>query len=173
MDNIANEYFDWMCELVCDINDPLYSQHISLLNALHEREFTYILDMDYNRAMDGMDLRYRFAYEKNYDYRIVAKYLDIGPCSILEMMLAVAFHCENTMEDPELGNRLSYWFWEMVKSLGLYYSLSNIDEKLNRFLNREYFSNGEGGLFTIENCKYDLRTIEIWKQMCWYLNTFE
>ena len=40
-----------------------------------------------------------------------------------------------------------------------------------RFLNREYSSNGEGGLFVINNCKYDLREVEIWYQMCWYLDT--
>ena len=42
---------------------------------------------------------------------------------------------------------------------------------INRFLNREYESNGKGGLFTINNCDEDLRNVEIWYQLCWYLDS--
>lgn len=39
-----------------------------------------------------------------------------------------------------------------------------------RFLNRKYERNGKGGLFTIKRPDLDLRTVEIWYQMSWYLN---
>ena len=45
-----------------------------------------------------------------------------------------------------------------------------VDEKIERFLKREYKSNGDGGLFTVKKCKCDLRKVEIWYQMCWYLD---
>ena len=44
------------------------------------------------------------------------------------------------------------------------------NEVIGRFLNRQYERNGEGGLFTVEHCNRDLRTVEIWYQMCWYLD---
>jgi hypothetical protein len=149
---------------------------MKLLSYLHEREFNYILDMDGNRAEDGMDLRYRFAYENAYDYSMVATYLDDRPCSILEMMVALAFRCEeHIMDDPDIGNRTGQWFWGMIENLGLGHMYDSefdnhyVDTVLDRFLNRQYKRNGEGGLFTIENCRRDLRDIEIWYQMSWYL----
>ena len=36
---------------------------------------------------------------------------------------------------------------------------------------REYAPDGRGGLFTIRNCEEDLRKVEIWYQLCWYLDT--
>ena len=42
---------------------------------------------------------------------------------------------------------------------------------VNRFLNREYEPNGKGGLFKVRNCDYDLRDIEIWIQLLWYLDS--
>jgi hypothetical protein len=64
----------------------------------------------------------------------------------------------------------------MISNLGLS-SLNDtrfdsryLNRVVTRFLNREYERNGEGGLFTVKNCKYDLRTVEIWYQMCWYLD---
>ena len=51
----------------------------------------------------------------------------------------------------------------------------NFDESYTRkviysFLNHEYEKNGRGGLFTIPNCQYDMRTVEIWTQFMWYLS---
>ena len=45
------------------------------------------------------------------------------------------------------------------------------DDVIFRFMDRKYKRNGEGGLFTIEHCKYDLRSVEIWWQMNWYLDS--
>ena len=38
-------------------------------------------------------------------------------------------------------------------------------------MNREYDSDGKGGLFTVKQSKYDMRTVEIWWQMNWYLDS--
>ena len=64
----------------------------------------------------------------------------------------------------------------MVVSLGLgamhdaNYDPEYVDSVIDRFLDREYESNGEGGLFTVKHTNRDLRTVEIWCQMCWYLD---
>ena len=46
-----------------------------------------------------------------------------------------------------------------------------VDDVIARFLNREYEPDGKGGLFTIKNCNHDLRTVEIWRQLSWYLGS--
>lgn len=100
---LNNEYFEWMCQLVCN---ERYSRRLSyqkLLRHLHNIDFQYMLPMDGNRAEDGIDLRYRFGYEKEYEGPMIASYLDNRPCSVLEMLIALAFRCEEHMA-KELGD---------------------------------------------------------------------
>lgn len=132
---------------------------------------------DRNRAEDGVSLRYRFAAYYNIDEMDAMNALD-EPCSILEMMIALAIRCEeNIMDDPHVGNRTSQWFWGMIVSLGLgsmtdiRFDRSAVDIIIGRFLEREYEPNGKGGLFTIRHCERDLRDVEIWYQLCWYLDS--
>lgn len=174
-DEILNEYFEWLYRLVCG---DRYSNAISykkLLAYLHRTEFTYLLSKDKNRAADGVDLRYRFSKERYHGH--VPSCLD-EPCSILEMMVALAIRCEETiMDDPKIGDRTSQWFWGMVTNMGLGYMSDNrfdehvAKEIIDRFLNRDYSQNGRGGLFTVRNCEYDLTNIEIWTQMLWFLDS--
>ena len=175
-DFIEKEYFEWICSQICFRKRMAMSYH-KLLSYLHLHEFTYILGMDSNRAEDGIELRYRFGYSRNYPEVMIANYLDNKPCSVLEMMVALAIRCEEHITG-DLSEDIfpSKWFWGMVKNLGLI-SMTNdkfdpvqTDRILDIFLNRNYKKNGEGGLFSIRNCRNDLRTVEIWYQMCWYLD---
>lgn len=173
-DEIANEYFDWLFNVVCGRR---YSKQVSfrkLLMHLHNTEFIYSIPRDENRAEDGIDLRYRFSTFKGYN---AFEYLD-GPCSVLEMMIALSIRCEeNIMDDPNKGDRTGYWFWGMITNLGLgsmtddRYDRNLTDDILARFLNREYDPDGKGGLFRIRNCNQDMRGAEIWFQLCWYLDS--
>ncbi len=173
---LNNKYFEWMYQLVCDNQRLSYRK---LLSYLHNVEFIYIIEMDGNRAKDGIDLRYRFGYEQGYDNQTISTLLDNRPCSILEMLIALAIRCEeHIMDDPDIGNRTGQWFWNMIINLGLdsmhdsMFDENYVENVVSRFLDRKYKWNGEGGLFTIEHCKRDLRTVEIWYQMCWYLDEF-
>lgn len=130
---------------------------------------------DENRAEDGIALRRRFACFLGYDD--LSDYLD-GPCSILEMMAALAIRCEeNIMDDTSFGDRTGQWFWGMISSLRLgamdddHFNKAYVRAVVERFLDRNYEPNGRGGLFTIRNCDYDLRDAEIWHQLCWYLDS--
>ncbi len=174
---LSDEYFEWMYHLVCDDGYSKKLSYRKLLEFLNEVEFYYILPMDGNREEDGINLRYRFGYEMGYDDPLIATYLDNRPCSVLEMMVALSLRCEeNIMDDPDLGDRIGQWFWGMVVSLGLggmhddRFDPLKASHILHRFLERNYEADGEGGLFTIPGCKHDLRQVEIWYQMCWYLN---
>ncbi len=173
-DELSKEYFEWIYQLVCDDKRLSYRK---LLNHLHNIEFVYFIGMDGNRAEDGIDLRYRFGYERDYEYPMIAAYLDRNSCSVLEMITALAIRCEeHIMDDPDIGDRTGQWFWYMIKNLGLYsmsdnrFNADQVNSVISRFLNRQYGKNGKGGLFTVEKTERDLREVEIWYQMCWYLD---
>lgn len=172
---LNNEYLDWMLQLIGCFKGL---SHRKLLTRLHEIDFYYTIGMDGNRAEDGINLRYRFGYELNYADPMIAAYLDNRDCSVLEMLIALAIRCEeHIMGDPDIGDRTGLWFWTMIENLGLdsmtdvSFNIKYIDNVVQRFLDRKYDSNGEGGLFTVRNYNRDLRDVEIWYQMCWYLSS--
>lgn len=80
------------------------------------------------------------------------------------------------MDNPQIGDRTGQWFWGMIVSLGLgnmddsRFDKAFVSQVLETFINREYSPEGVGGLFTIRYCEQDLRDVEIWYQMCWYLD---
>lgn len=175
--DISSRYFKWLCGIVCDERYLKECSYNKLFALLHSIDFEVLIGMDQNRAEYGIDLRYRFGDECGFIQPMIASFLDIVPCSVFEMMVALSIDCENILGDLEKNNGPSKWFWMMINNLGLSgMDDENFNEKeakqiIFRFLNRDYLSNGKGGLFVIDNCKYDLRRVEIWKQMCLYLDT--
>ena len=166
-------YFEWMYNIVCGDRFPKSISYRKLLKHLHDTEFIFFISRDANRAEDGVNLRYRFAYETGYPEVFLG-----GPCSVLEMIIALAIRIEETiMDDPVVGNRTGQWVWGMINNLELghmddaRYNGSYVEDILIRFLNRYYEPDGRGGLFTIKNCRDDLRDVELWYQACWYLDT--
>ena len=171
--NLQDEYFEWMYRIVSDGRFAKENSYRKLLTYLHTREFTWIIPKDANRAEDGKDLRWRFAYENHIH---IYDELD-GPCSVLEMILALAIRCEESiMDDPEVGDRTGQWFWKMITNLGLgsmtdrLFDRSYVESRVTHFLNRDFAPDGHGGLFVIRNCEHDLRDVEIWICMLWYLD---
>ena len=168
---METRYFNWMYN---QLVSPKGKSYKKLLKHLHSIEFKYIIPMDENRAKDGINLRYRFLYDKGLDSNLMNY---SKPCTVLEMLLALAMRCEESLSDWEAGDRTKQWFWEMLNNLNLglmtdsVYDENYIDEVIFTFMNRQYQPDGVGNIFIIPYCKYDLRTIEIWYQMCWYLDT--
>lgn len=174
---IKQDYFEWMFDLVCKGRFSQNNSYRELLSYLHSVEFTYHLASDSDRASDGIYLRHRFA-SLNDNYRFVMNQIDDGPCTVLEMMIALAMRCEEAiMDNPKFGNRTGQWFWKMVTTLGLGHMIDSrfdeqyVEETIDTFLARRYSQNGQGGLFMIRDCDYDLRRIDIWTQAMWFLDT--
>lgn len=163
-----------------DISIDIYTK---LLTKLFQTPFRYSVPRDRNRVEDGIDLRWRYAClitdsDRERTDIVRELYLPHNSCNILELMVALAIRCEETiMDDPSYGNRTRQWFWNMVRSLGLSgmvdktFDEDYVDMVLDRFMDRKYDQDGKGGLFTIRNCEYNLRTAEIWYQLCWYLDS--
>ena len=159
-------YFDWLCRKVDAGPDTHYRDRHSLLYFLFTKEYSWTLMMDENRAMDGLALRCAYDYHSP------------KPVSCLEVMVALALRMENDiMDDPAYGDRTSQWFCEMLVSLENLYSMTDnrFDDEyacviLDRWMDNAYEPNGYGGLFTLSDCHKDVRTMEIWYQMQWYLH---
>lgn len=174
-DDVINDYFEWLCSLVRREKNSGGISYQKLLSYLHSTKFTYSIKMDKNRASDGINMRYRYGlYLGLHDAPDALK----GPCSVFEMMVALAVRCEESiMDNPDYGDRTSQWFWLMITNLGLGSMRDDIFDKkyvkdvVNRFLHRDYEPDGHGGLFVVRNCDQDLRDLEIFTQMCFYLDT--
>ena len=173
--SLRERYFNWMYKKVVPVD--VSGSYRMLLKRLDETDFFYILQMDKNREEDGLDLRYRFGHEEGISTIDIINHLDTTDCSVLEMMVALAIRCEeDIMDDPEIGDRTSRWFFEMIYNLGLSdmtdenYDEDYVDSRIYIFLHRQYDPDGNGGLFHLTNCPDDLREVQIWYQMNWYLN---
>lgn len=178
-EQIITEYYQYLYQIVCSGSENIPSKWRwdQLISHLFQVPFRYgYIAMDGNRMEDGIRLRDRFGDEFHYGQNELSL-LDVHECSVLEVMIALAFRMEEeTMASTEFGDRTNQWFWSMIVSLGLSgmtddrYDPEYVDEVLERFLDREYCPDGRGSLFTVPGTKKDFRNIEIWYQMCEYLN---
>ena len=148
-----------------------------LLGILHGTPFRSVLERDQNRAMDGRALRYRFGCENDIPGDFIADAMDDIPCSVLEMMAALCLRAsEQIIYDGDIQSGTERLFRDMLSSLGLAeqtddrFSAGRSAEVLERFQERGYSPDGRGGLFTVSRPGVDMCDIEIWYQMCFYLD---
>jgi hypothetical protein len=177
--DIQLQYIEWLSSLVLPDRET-FKQYKKLMTALYSTEFKWIMDLDEDRYSDGYDLRYRFTSENNLSaYEVDELLCGHSYCSVLEMMVALTIRMEDDIVggDPRFGNRACLWFQTMLTSLHIIHMVNNsfdlieFKHRMDIFLNREYAYNGDGGLFTINNPREDMRKVYIWYQMNWYLNT--
>lgn len=174
-ERVKSDYFNWMCDVVCGNSFREPFTYNRLLAFLHDVEFTYFVPYDENRAAEGIALRYRYCLLHDCED---LEWCLTGPCSVLEMMVALAIRCEESiMDDPEIGDRTGQWFWGMITNMGIgamhdaNYDEALVSDVVARFLDRDYEPDGRGGLFRVRNWHRDMRTAEIWHQLMAYINT--
>jgi hypothetical protein len=168
---LNKEYFDWLCSYVGG------RSRRKLLQFLYRTPFVYTVPLDGNRYEEGVNLRYQFGDEKHIHYRYVTGWLDNRDCSVLEMMVALSLRIETHITgDPDYGDRTSFWFNEMLKSMHLdtmvdsFFNEEEAEERVSCMLQRRYLRNGDGGLFTLKRTRKDLRHVEIWYQAMWFID---
>lgn len=174
LNDIPRLYFCWLSALIFGDKRHSYSR---LLDILHNTPFRYVLDMDKNREMDGIALRYRFGHENDISGDVVSAAIGDAPCSILEMMVALCIRCgEQIIDDIDIQPLMERMFMDMLRSLGLEeqtdicFDPAYCADILGRFLDRRYLQDGRGALFVISRPGVDMRTVDIWYQMCFYLD---
>lgn len=166
---ILNDYFDWLYFMV----NPRGGQFRKLLTMLHSMEFRYFVDYDENRASDGVNLRWYYVDDGGHDGILKWK----EPCTVLEMIISLAMHMDKIVGDSDGEFNLVHWFWLMIDNLDLAWMTDDKYEKayvygrVAMFLDRQYEPDGEGNIIHIPGCRDDLRDVEIWWQMCWYLDS--
>ncbi len=164
---MPDAYYRWLIGLIGD--GYIERNYQKLLWKLYTTEFFYELSFDENRAADGLFLR------KTYT-RNTTKPARDGPCSVLEMMIALAQDAEDDiMHDPDYGDRTGRWFWLMLENLSLdiyddyYYFEGRVNIILDTFMHHKYAENGtSGGMFPVQKCCRDMRKTDLW----WQLNAY-
>lgn len=172
-------YFVWLYSQVGSVTIRNRSKtYWKLLRFLHQKEFTWSIEKDENRAQDGKNLRMEFLRESGnvkepalvIEEAEQSGWLLMG-CSMLELMVSLAWKMEF-----EGDGALAGWFWEMLQNLGLTEcSDANPPEEeivnhiLDKVINRDYAANGAGGLFPLKDPQQDQRDVELWYQLNAYL----
>lgn len=169
---IKDEYFKWLSDKVCLEPEKYYC----LLHKLHETEFYAKISRDWNRSDDGVSLRCKFGYEYNIDDHELNYWMEDEPCSLLEMMVALCIKCETQiMNDERYGDRTHIWFMCILNSLHLdkmtndIYDNEFVEYMIDKCLERNYDKDGTGAIFK-SSSRCNLESVEIWYQMCWYMN---
>jgi len=176
-EEIKADYFSWLCDFIIFDGIDFRYNYSNLLNKLYDFDFLIKMTRDGNRESDGVELRYNYGTDFDIRQPIIASYLDNRCSSMLEMMIALAIKCEGMMLNPNEDYATGKWFWIMIDNLGLtQYNDDNfneleVEEILWRFIDRKYDPDGKGGLFHLHS-KVDLRGIEIWTQMLWFVNEY-
>lgn len=172
--NVVGSYWSWLASYTVD--DHHVDGYSSILGLLFDTEFYALTVGDEARIQDGIDLRDQFCKENRVDLELINA--QVGPCSVLEMMLGLSIRIENDIAcDPRNNNyNPQFWFWLMMRNLGLedmdddFFRLDEAEYILQVFLNRHQESNGRGGLFISLDGRSRFDKKDIWQQLCHYLN---
>lgn len=175
--NLMNAYYDWLLSLIHAGEEP-FRDYSLLLGQLYSIEFRWSIPLDENRAFGGKNLRKRF-FEDVCDENGYVEFLYFErPCSVLEMMIGLAVDAqEKFMSDDSEEDRTYKWFWDMVFNMDLamcydyQYSREYVDQVVRICMDRKYKKSGSGGgMFRTTSRKIDMRKVDYWFQMCYWLN---
>lgn len=170
---IKNAYFAWLVQRI-QADDI----HWCLLRRLHQKDYIWLesVPLDENREKDGRALRVEFAEDSEWSLADVLGALE-GPCSVLEMLVAMAARIESDiLYNAEYGDRTGQWFWMILKNAHLdmsdtdYYQIY-VDQIINSIQARYYNANSEGSFFPVKNTYgKDWRKTDLWMQMQIYVD---
>lgn len=167
---LEEHYFSWLYSLVGTVVEKNRElTHWELLKLMYTTEFTWLLELDEDRAVDGIALRFEFQDLAKLDIADEA-WLTLG-CSVLEAMVGISRRLST-----EAGGESFEWFWQLVENLDLskytdatVLPVDDIDQILEEVVWRTYQSNGTGGFFPLNHATCDQRFVDIGEQMNFYL----
>lgn len=174
-EEIINMYISWLYDQVFPVKRKK-EEYWYLFVKLFNITFYWSVPNDDNRGYDGLQLRSDWSLA-NFGF-ITTDWID-KECTVLEMLVALAFRMEDVLENPDRPSRVRDWFILLISNLGLKectdenYSPTNellIEKNIDKMLSRKYDREGNGGLFPIDTSVQDQRKVEIWYQMMKYIN---
>lgn len=127
---LETDYLYWLYRIVRATPGDSFEEYQKLLYRLQQTPYTPLNPFDANRAEDGIELRKYFEQYGDEFFRIPSaefhtnahefydRYSD-APCSMLEMMIALARKIDETMLPKFRCNRTFIWFWMMIEALEL------------------------------------------------------
>lgn len=172
LSELEQSYYEWLLELAIA---PTF-RYTRLCEELYSIRFYAMNESDQNRASDGLSLRWRFAYLNHIPQEEYEGLKTGHPCSVLEVMVAMAVRCEEEFLATREDYAIPHLFYQMLENIGiqtmddLRYSASVVRTQIHKTIERDYTPNGRGNFFYIPGYPGDLRTTELWLQMTAYVN---
>lgn len=170
------DYYDWLLTKA-NVRSHIKNGYSKLLSILFEVAFTPSKEFDCKRLDDGLDLRMTF--DKETSFTNVSTMLEQKPCSMLEMMVGLAYRIEHDIMYDGGEDKTYIWFEKMISSLGLLdqtddnFSEDYVHGVLDVFNMCRYRPDGLGGLVYIPNYEGDMRALDIWSQMNIFVNIYD
>lgn len=176
-DAVRDLYFEWLCDMI----NLQYDTYDILIYELYNIPFFWKIELDANRAEDGIILR---GYFHNDDGTTALDTFADKPCSVLEMLIALSKKMDYLLADDGRGDRTRIWFWEMISNLGLdkYYDaefnepfgedmgrIKEIQQICDKWMNRNFSYRGYGSPFPLVRPHRDQRQQQLIDQMNDYI----
>lgn len=166
----SKQYFDWLCTHIwIPPGDKTYD---GLLKLLWEKEFIWVIGNDDNRIQDGRDLRDYYLNMLDPTDRKSHDLTHVDAVSTLEVLIGVASRVAFLVdENPRT------WAWKLIENLRLdrfpdpldRRKIDRVNDMLDILIWRTYRSDGLGGFFPLKHPKRNQKDVEIWYQMCDYI----
>lgn len=170
-----DRYLQWI------INTTGLKRYGRLSAILFNVPFRSRIHMDENRAADGLYMREEYIDRHQGSEYDISCHLD-GHCSVLEFLVSFSDRVE---EATSYRHDRRYWVSYFLRNMGLIdfddryfadnpgregYVVESVMERLSKTLDRRYSYDGShGGLFILRKPPCDLRNVEYWWQMQYYV----
>lgn len=165
---LAEDYLRWLVPQIRDEQSDL--QYWDLFSIMFEKDFVSFVPNDYNRMVDGTDLRAEFCYSQHIR---TGSLNDLGTCSFLEVLIGLSRRLSFAA-----GGTAPGWAWQLVINLELEKmsdplsrrKVRKVDDILETVIRRTYDPDGCGGFFPLAWPDEDQTQKELWYQMAAYIN---
>lgn len=173
MDELWDDYLQyliWRCGLQKE------NKMVLIFEVLHKIPFFYVLERDINRRSDGFFLRNGYKIPNEFMDNIdILEEFDTRRPAVMEVLVALAIRVDNEIIGDPADPHPEEFFMKMIKNLGLDKLRRGCHKEretikiVQRWLNREFESDGIGSPFPVRYDHRDQRRLEIWDQMNSYI----
>ena len=174
MNKTKSEYLDWLWDIVSYEKD--HTEYYEAFRLLYDIPYRYVMAWDAHRISDGNKMREQFIYDRKYARSRIEQLKTDYDISVLEVIIGMIIRAVEMWGEGDLEAEVEDIFWDCLDNLGILdYDILDPNERecalacIDDFLDRKYRPNGAGGLFYIPKPAEDLRKVELWMQLSWYM----